>query len=282
MRSRSPNSPLKTSAAAQDPPRISSKVWRKTSWFKRRRHRLKLAIIFFLFVYFFAWIGVFVWVGGGSDLYDVDHAARLKNTRGVPPPIDMQMGLSQIGNILNFLPRTGNLLVFGLGNDSFYWHDVTKGTVSFIEGDFPDSKWATEWFDKVMEKYPYLDCNKVDYTTKMDRDYLRIISGGERLWAMELNLAKQLPRYISTTKWDVIIVDAPRGNKGSRGPGRFQSIYTARVLAREGTTIVIDDYDREIESRFSRLVLGREPVKVEYRPERKWVADANAQAYFEF
>lgn len=134
MRSRSPNSPLKTSAAAQDPPRSSSKVWRKTSWFKRRRHRLKLVIIFFLFVYFFVWIGVFVWVGGGSDLYDVGHAARLKNMRGVPPPIDMQMGLSQIGNILNFLPLTGNLLVFGLGNDSFYWHDVTKGTVSFIEG----------------------------------------------------------------------------------------------------------------------------------------------------
>ncbi|GMH67791.1 hypothetical protein TrST_g13506 [Triparma strigata] len=281
IRSGSPES-LARFPAPQSPPPLGSRKSNYALVKSKRRIGKQRLIAIFLVIYLSCFVLFTAFKRGGIEAYDFEHAARLKNKRGVAPPIDMQMGLSQIESVMASLPpEGGNLLVFGLGNDSSFWHDVSGGVVSFIEGDFADSKWATEWSDQVLFKYPYLDCSMVVYSTSMENDYERFERGGEALWAKELDLTSQLPLHITTTKWDVIVVDAPRGNKGSNGPGRFQSIYTARILAGLGTTIVIDDYERDIENRFSKLILGKEPVKVEKRSGRRGIGDANWQAYFE-
>jgi hypothetical protein len=76
---------------------------------------------------------------------------------------------------------------------------VSGGVVSFIEGDFADSKWATEWSDQVLFKYPYLDCSMVVYSTSMENDYERFERGGEALWA-KVRVCK-VSRSEATTSW---------------------------------------------------------------------------------
>ena len=80
------------------------------------------------------------------------------------------MGTKQMDQIMNVLPNNGNLLVWGLGNDSPYWHHATSGRVLFLEDDFPSKKEGILWYDYIMKQYPYLTAYKVHYTTKND-DY---------------------------------------------------------------------------------------------------------------
>ena len=54
----------------------------------------------------------------------------------------------------------------------------------------------------------------------------------------------------TSTHWDVIFVDAPLGCCNS-GPGRYQSIYTSKLLAGRDTHIFVDDYERKVEKTFS-------------------------------
>ena len=98
--------------------------------------------------------------------------------------------------------------------------------------------------------------------------------------SLQLDLSSQLPADVLSTKWDVIVVDAPRGNANSGGPGRFMPLYTAKLLAKAGTVVVVDDYERKIERNFSRKVLGKEPGTVIDRSGRVGVAGKNEQAYF--
>jgi hypothetical protein len=55
------------------------------------------------------------------------------------PPPGTQMGDAQIAEILSALGVGGNMLVFGLGNDSPFWHDSTDGQVIFLEVDWFES-----------------------------------------------------------------------------------------------------------------------------------------------
>jgi len=73
------------------------------------------------------------------------------------PPEGTQMGNEQIHEILSVLPKDGNLLVWGLGNDSPFWHNSTNGKVVFIEDDIPEKKAGTLWFDVITSKYPFLE-----------------------------------------------------------------------------------------------------------------------------
>ena len=148
-----------------------------------------------------------------------------------------------------------------------------------LQGDLASSDWSHKWFDKVKSKFPYLDGVKVTYTTHMDTDYYKYMED-EALWPQELDLSPQLPKEVRETSWDVIVVDAPRGNRNSGGPGRFTPLYTAKLLSRTGTVVVVDDYERKIERNFSRKVLGKEPDSVIDRSGRVGVAGKNEQAYF--
>lgn len=61
-----------------------------------------------------------------------------------------------------------------------------------------------------------------------------------------------LPREVYEVKWDVVVVDGPRGDS-PLAPGRMATIYSAAIIAREGNTtdVVVHDIDRMIEKWYS-------------------------------
>jgi len=186
-------------------------------------------------------------------------------TRNMRRPETMQMSQEQVDQILSVLPTNGNLLVWGLGNDSPFWKQSTCGHVIFIEDN-------REWINKIALKYPFLDVEKVRYTTGVKKS-LHYINGTDLS-----NLALNIPR-IKHIDWDVIIVDAPAGNY-DEAPGRYQSIYNSKQLIRPNkiTHVFVDDYDRKVERKFSLKVFGN-PTKIIKRP-RKKNSEKNSQAYF--
>jgi hypothetical protein len=204
-------------------------------------------------------------------------------------PQKTQMGWDQIRTILANLPMDGNLLVWGLGYDSPFWSRTTTGRVAFLE----DGSFGTNlingkrWFDLVIEKYPNLEAYPINYTTKnTDEAFNRFMQQNE-LWRKELNISANIPTSILKTRWDVILVDAPLGFPGS-GPGRYQSLYMARLLAEQNefinssiTHVFVDDYERKVEREFSQRVFERYPIEVIGRKKRIDVP-ANEQAHFVF
>lgn len=73
---------------------------------------------------------------------------------------------------------------------------------------------------------------------------------------------KDLPEEVHSIKWDVIVVDGPRGDD-IEAPGRMGSIYTAAVLARKGssnstTDVFVHDVHRTAEKWLSWEFLCQE------------------------
>ncbi|KAL0727084.1 hypothetical protein Bca4012_023177 [Brassica carinata] len=73
---------------------------------------------------------------------------------------------------------------------------------------------------------------------------------------------RDLPEEVHNIKWDVIVVDGPRGDE-LEAPGRMGSIYTAAVLARSGssnstTDVFVHDVQRTAEKWFSWEFLCQE------------------------
>jgi len=204
-------------------------------------------------------------------------------------PKDAQMGTKQMDNIMSILPTSGNLLVWGLGNDSPYWHNSTSGKVVFLEDDDPTTKEGILWYDHITSQYPYLNAYKVHYTTKNnDSNFEKYMHDP---WSSDL-VINNFPKEVMEAKWDVILVDAPlgwgEGNWGT-GPARYQSIYMTLQIARkqliEGSVstvhVFIDDYERRVENQYTQKVFGnKKPYRIIDREEG--VSNANRQAHFIF
>jgi glucuronoxylan 4-O-methyltransferase len=60
-----------------------------------------------------------------------------------------------------------------------------------------------------------------------------------------------IPDWVLNETWDVILVDAPGGNRPEQ-PGRQQSIFLAATLAQTGTTVFLHDAERPAEQHFAR------------------------------
>jgi hypothetical protein len=191
------------------------------------------------------------------------------------PKNGIQMSENQLEGIRKVLPAKGNLLVWGLGNDSPYWHNSTNGKVKFIEDDSTMKKAGIQWYDKIMQEYPYLESYRVHYKTNTVKSFSKYVNHPDT-WH-ELDLFDQLPESVTQTHWHVIIVDAPLGCCES-GPGRYQSIYTSLKLANEGTHIFVDDFERKVEHVFSTNIFGK-PVDVIKRQDTKF-SKGNKQAHF--
>lgn len=183
------------------------------------------------------------------------------------PPKGTQMGEAQIAKIKQAIPPGGNLLVWGLGNDSPFWNDITTGKVVFLEDDIPFTKAGTQWFDTITARYPFLEAYKMHYTTELEKSFQRYAGHPER-WS---ELKVKLPTSVESTHWDVIIVDAPLGCCG-QGPGRYGSLYTTKLLGKAGTHVFVDDYERKVERIFSQDFFGV-PLEVTSRLD-------NEQAHF--
>tara|TARA_R110002050_G_scaffold1463_1_gene10452 strand:- start:75 stop:3308 length:3234 start_codon:yes stop_codon:yes gene_type:complete len=145
-----------------------------------------------------------------------------------------------------------NLLVFGLGNESFLWKDTNqKGHTIFLEN-------IQEWIDK----FPDLKNNiqHINYKTSV-LDFPNNLNNE--------NLSLDLPNNIKDKKWDIIIVDSPVGHNppcsegecklcspSNPAPGRMAPIYNASKLAHKDSIIIIDDFNREIEKQCYKKYLS--------------------------
>lgn len=156
---------------------------------------------------------------------------------------DIQLSRRELESIIGAIKSRGRcrLLVFGLGNDSFFWDCINQGGKTiFLE----DNEY---WFDKILRQHQNLNAFRVDYNSKRTQwqDFLH---------SPEL-LDMELPDDALKNTWDVILVDAPAGYADS-SPGRMKSIYLASKLSCDGGDIFVDDCDREIENIYSTHYLN--------------------------
>ncbi|HDR4948340.1 TPA: DUF616 domain-containing protein [Bacillus cereus] len=127
-----------------------------------------------------------------------------------------------------------NLLIFGLGKDSTFWHTLnSQGKTIFIE----DNPW---WYQHITNQSPHLNAILTHYDTKL-KDARILLNKPEQLHL-------SLPSSISEIDWDVIFVDGPNGYDNDT-PGRMKSIYMAATLALKSkkTYVLVHDCNREIE-----------------------------------
>jgi len=137
-----------------------------------------------------------------------------------------------------------NFLVFGLGRDSAFWYNNTKGKVRFLE-NHPD--WLGFQTEGVQSA-----THLVSYTTVME-EFRTVLKNQEKL--DEFYTA--LPDDILNTHWDAILVDSPMGMDGAPGvPGRMQSVNAALKLAKTGTAVFVDDWQRKVERRSADTLLA--------------------------
>lgn len=143
-----------------------------------------------------------------------------------------------------------NLLIFGVGFDSIFWTNVNVGGHTVFLED--NAQWATY----VKEQAPHINVYQVVYHTQVGRDDKLYLSPDS--WP---NLTMQVYGLnasidITTTTWDVVIVDGP-GGFGKGEPGRIQPLYTAIELARPPNTLtVVDDCEREVVRTYADLFYG--------------------------
>jgi hypothetical protein len=137
------------------------------------------------------------------------------------------------------------MLVFGLGNDSPFWCEANKhGPTVFLEDFQP-------WYDKITLKYPDIEAYPVSYPCN--------ITQWKKMLDQPDKLAVKLPDEVSGHKWDVILVDGPRGHKYSAEiPGRMSSIYEASRLVGKNGYVFVHDAQRIIENAYSKQFLGKE------------------------
>lgn len=133
-------------------------------------------------------------------------------------------------------------LVFGLGNDSKYWQRLNKGSLTiFIE----DNK---DWIVKVTKRNKNLKSYYVNYNTTR-KDWKKLLG----------NLTKndfRLPEKVLNEKWDVILVDAPNGDRDD-APGRMLSIFSSSLLIKLKGHVFVHDCNREVEDVFSNFYLKK-------------------------
>ena len=136
-----------------------------------------------------------------------------------------------------------NFLVFGLGNDSVFWHRLNSvGKTVFLE----ESEW---WLGKVQDLNPDLLAYIVKYDT--NRTQWR-----DLLYSPHKLEMQDLPPQVKNESWDVILVDAPTGSSDDC-PGRMKSIYLAFQLVTSGSSIFVHDCDREIEKTYCDHFFGK-------------------------
>lgn len=139
------------------------------------------------------------------------------------------------------------LLVFGVGRDSSTWEALNRrGSTAFLED-------LEEWLDLALADNPDRDAYLIGYTTSLDTalDYTNV---------EEIPLPR-VPDSISARRWDVVVVDGPRGFAPDQ-PGRASSVALAERLVKDGGLVLVDDYDRPVERHVCDVVFGRAPDAV--------------------
>ena len=162
--------------------------------------------------------------------------------------LGIQMETPEIFSIFQAIRPPMDLLVFGAGNDSTFWHKANRGgRTVFLEDE-------EAWFNHIQKKYPALEIYRVHYDTRVD-EWQELIDHPEKL---EL----KLPADIRETAWDTVLVDGPAGYAPDK-PGRMKSIFEASRLVKTGGFVFVHDSEREAERGYGEKYLGKENVAEE-------------------
>lgn len=140
------------------------------------------------------------------------------------------------------------LLVFGCGNDSYFWEKVNRdGTTVFLE-DNP------AWVDEARARLAHSVVHPVDYGTRL--------TDWQRLLDSPADLALKLPDAVGARRWDVIVVDGPAGYNDHQ-PGRMKSIAAAAKLVASGGCVFVHDCNRPAERAYASRYLGDDRLFIE-------------------
>ena len=156
----------------------------------------------------------------------------------------IQMNTEELHSIISVIEKIKpcNLLVFGVGNDSSLWiRKNSEGRTAFIEDSLP-------WFNKIKSRNKGMEAYVVDYGT-IRTQWKELLNKPKKLWP-------DMPKYITKTKWDVVIVDAPAGWQDDK-PGRMKSIYVASRLIKKHGHVFVHDCGRVIEKTYSNKFLKK-------------------------
>lgn len=166
----------------------------------------------------------------------------------------IQLKVSELLRIVQAIRQAENcnLLVFGLGYDSPFWSRMNRnGSTVFLEDYKP-------WFQKISGKYPELQAYLVSYPCNMTQ-WEEVLDKPQRL---EVALHEK----VAADKFDVILVDGPRGHRFTEDqPGRMSSIYMASKMVRPGGYVFVHDAEREVEGTYSSRYLGNDRLVEEIR-----------------
>ncbi len=162
----------------------------------------------------------------------------------------IQMSTGEIKLVTGELRRRGpcHFLVFGLGNDSPYWHAANRGgTTVFLEDD-------EEWLRIVRGRAPNLTAYPVHFGT-------RLAQWRELLDRPDL-LGQEFPKEVPFGRWDVVLVDGPPA-WGPEATGRMKSLFAAPRLAAPGGAVFVHDSDREPERAYADRYIGPQRLVAE-------------------
>lgn len=170
-----------------------------------------------------------------------------------PPLTEKEYRL--LSNLISFKAPC-NLLVFGFEEQYLNLSRINSGGNTVFLEDSPEKMKTIETDSNHTRIY------RVTYETRAKDAYKLLkharknpacgmYSGSLRESNCSLALTK-LPKEVYEQKWDVVVVDGPRGDKED-APGRMAAIYTASAIARNGnmTDVVVHDVDRIIERWFT-------------------------------
>lgn len=152
-----------------------------------------------------------------------------------------QMSYNERTYIYNTLSSIGcnDLLVFGAGNDSKLWSDLSTRT-AVLEHD-------SEWINKISKKFEHVDDLNFYQIT-----YNKFKSQQECVEAIEYDIEHKLKSEttfadLHKVRWNAIIVDGPTGWNMSGDFYRAGSIRLASLLAFEPCHVFVHDVNRHIE-----------------------------------
>lgn len=175
------------------------------------------------------------------NLQDLIRVIRLRNRYG-----GIQLRPAEIIKIAHTTRKFEkcNMLIFGLGNDSPFWCEInSKGRTVFLEDYKP-------WYEKITGMFPEIEAYSITYPLNITQWREALEHPGQ------LQLA--LPTEVTTNKWDVVLVDGPRGHQYSKEiPGRMSSIFTSSQLVAKGGYVFIHDAERKLEKVYSTRYLAK-------------------------
>lgn len=166
----------------------------------------------------------------------------IKALKEIRKKLNFQLQATEIYEIIKSLKKPVNLLIFGIGNDSIFWHRYNKhGKTIFLEDDI-------EWRENIINKYPEIKSFIIDHDSDISQ-WKELIDEPKRLYL-------KLPKEVKDTMWDVIIIDGPKGFKGY--PGRMKSIFMSSRLIKKNGDIFVHDSGRIVEKKYSDKFLRKE------------------------